>query len=216
MYLAISILLNDIRNSFVSNMLKYSSDFDVKDPDADWDDKTRLCPVEWSSSNGRALISIIEEAMSNRDNINILEIGVDRNAAASSTKCFISRLRSEDKYFGVDIADRSHIVTSENIRFLKINSSEYGTVVDEMTKFEIDEIDILFIDGWHSLNQILKDLEYVKNMRSDGVIVLHDVNGHPGPREIVRCIDREYWDVINHCPELSDYGLATLKMKREI
>ena len=36
---------------------------------------------------------------------------------------------------------------------------------------------------------------------------------HPGPREIIRCIDKNQWDVRNHCPQENDFGLASVRVK---
>lgn len=193
--------------------INFSQEFSIEDPNADWDSQTRYCSVEWSSKNDVALRSLISQKLDEKSSINILEIGVDRNSGSSSSKTFLSLLRDGDKYLGVDIEERN-VDNGRNARFLRTSSSNYDLVVQTMTSLGMNELDILFIDGWHSLNQVLLDLKYSDKLSESGIIILHDTNGHPGPREIIRCIDREFWDVNNHCPENDDYGLSSITKRR--
>jgi cephalosporin hydroxylase len=193
--------------------IQFSESFQVEDRDADADEKTKYCTVEWSASNHSKLAELIQEKMAQKSNLNVLEIGVDRNAGDSSTKCFKSNLRHEDKYLGVDIADRRHIVEGNRINFIQTDAKDYQKVLEKLTSLNMLPIDILFIDGWHSLNQVLAELEYVQHMNDDGIVILHDTNGHPGPREVIRCIDKKEWDVRNHCPQENDYGLSSIRAK---
>jgi len=50
-----------------------------------------------------------------------------------------------------------------------------------MDGLDLDTIDFLFIDGWHSVNQRLADWRYVERLSPGGVVVMHDTNVHPGP-----------------------------------
>ncbi len=69
------------------------------------------------------------------------------------------------------------------------------------------ERDFVFIDGWHSINQILQDWEYTKLLAPGGVVGIHDTTGHPGPWFLINNLNPSRWQVEpNLCPD--DYGLG--------
>jgi len=72
----------------------------------------------------------------------------------------------------------------------------------------IDEIDVLFIDGWHSLNTVINDWKYTDLLSKQSVVILHDTNYHPGPNIILDYIDKNLYDVTEFCTNIDDFGLA--------
>ena len=147
---------------------------------------------------------------------NILEIGVHRNGEKSSTKLIhdiIKHSITQDSiYLGVDLEDKSYLCSDNDLYGSKIhtiqcNSSNYDLVVDKMEEIGMKEIDLLFIDGWHSINQVLDDWEYTKLLSKKSVVFFHDTSAHPGPKLFLENLDRKKWDVSeNLCPD--DYGLG--------
>ena len=84
-------------------------------------------------------------------------------------------------------------------------------------KFEelnITVIDFLFVDGWHSVNQVVDELFYVDMLKVGGIVGYHDTNFHPGPKKIVDALNPEVFDVRQHCTLPTDFGIsfATRKM----
>jgi hypothetical protein len=143
----------------------------------------------------------------------IVEIGVARLETSkyenTSTNVF---LRHKDKhciYIGIDIEDRSFIRRyAPNTHTLKMDSTDTTAVFAELKKLGVTQIDFLFIDGWHSINNVIREFEYADLLSDDGVIGLHDTNLHPGPRLAVENINREKWNVHQYCPD--DWGITFL------
>lgn len=156
-----------------------------------------------------------EQFLKVKDNCKaILEIGIGRNGTDSFATIFFENKNKDTKYVGLDIEDRSWLVEhGENIFTIQGNSSDY----DEITKiikdkFEIEQFDFIFIDGLHSLNQVLKDWEYTNLLSENGIVGLHDTSHHIGPFLFIRNLDKEKWDVIeNACPQDYGIGFATKK-----
>ena len=143
----------------------------------------------------------------------IVEIGVCRNGDASSTWCFLNNKKDNTIYVGVDLDDKSFLNNPEkNIYTIQANSSN---VVDNLEKFKnigITEIDFLFIDGLHSINQVLTDWEYTQILSSFGIVGFHDTSEHPGPNLFVKALNKDTWDVMeNTCP--GDWGIGFARRK---
>ena len=149
----------------------------------------------------------------------ILEIGIGRHGKDSFATVFFENKNDDTKYVGVDIEDRSWLVDyGENIFTIQGNSSNYDEIVEIVKdKFEIEEFDFIFIDGLHSLNQVLKDWEYTNLLSDTGIVGLHDTSHHIGPYLFVRNLDKDKWDVIeNACPKDYGIGFAAKKLNIEV
>jgi len=144
----------------------------------------------------------------------ILEIGVDFNSIRTemtSTRIFLDNKTDETIYIGVDIEDKSYLNNdSKNIFTLKQDSSDIQTVVDFIKSKGCDDIDFIFIDGWHSINQVMREWEYTKYLSDFGIVGFHDTSIHPGPNSFLKALNREKWDVIeNACSDnLNDLGVG--------
>lgn len=156
-----------------------------------------------------------EQFLKVKDNCKaILEIGVGRNGKDSFATVFFENKNNDTIYVGVDIEDRSWLVDcGENIFTIQGNSSNYDEIVKIIkNKFHIDEFDFIFIDGLHSINQVLKDWEYTNLLSERGIVGLHDTSHHIGPFLFIRNLDKDKWDVIeNACPQDYGIGFATKK-----
>ena len=71
-------------------------------------------------------------------------------------------------------------------------------------------IDLLFIDGWHSVNQCANDWHYTDMLSDNGVVILHDTNSHPGCVALFDAVDENQYAKERHCLE-ADYGIAVFR-----
>ena len=156
-----------------------------------------------------------EQFLKVRDNCKaILEIGIGRNGDKSFGHVFFSNKKDETVYVGLDIEDRSWLCDcGENIYTIQGDSSDYDQIVGIIKdQFDIEQFDFIFIDGLHSLNQVLKDWEYTNLLSENGIVGLHDTSHHIGPFLFIQNLDTDKWDVIqNACPQDYGIGFATKK-----
>lgn len=138
----------------------------------------------------------------------ILEIGVCRNRKDSSTYVFLENKEISTIYVGIDLDDKSFLNSKENnIYTLKKNSSDIDENIEKFNQLGISEFDFIFIDGWHSINQVLTDWEYTKMLSQNGIVGFHDTSCHLGPHLFVRALDKNQWNVvINDCEK--DWGIS--------
>jgi hypothetical protein len=121
---------------------------------------------------------------------------------------FIKNKKEETKYVGIDIEDRSWLVDyGENIYTIQGSSSNYDENVEIFKSMGVEKFDFIFIDGDHSVNQVLRDWEYSNLLNDGGIVGFHDTSHHTGPYLFVRNLNRDIWDVVdNACPQ--DYGIG--------
>lgn len=167
--------------------------------------------VECSECNKSALL---EQFLKVRDNCQaILEIGIGRNGENSFAHVFFKNKKDDTKYIGIDIEDRSWLVDcGENIYTIQGSSSNYEENVEIFKTMGVEKFDFIFIDGDHSVNQVLRDWEYSNLLNEGGIVGFHDTSHHTGPYLFVRNLNTEIWDVIeNACPQ--DYGIGFAQKK---
>jgi len=146
----------------------------------------------------------------------ILEIGVHRPTHAadvSSTQILFREKPMDAIYLGVDIDDRSQLNSvKNNIVTIRCSSSDYLQVYTWMNYMNIKEFDFIFIDGWHSVNQVVTEwTHYASKLSVGGVIGFHDTNYHPGPRLVYDAIDSTIFDKKKFCVSSDEFGLAFAK-----
>lgn len=184
---------------------------------------------EFSSSNQRALLN---ELVKVENNINtIVEIGVARlirkkfnretgwvdyetpiDFEESSTSIFLKNKKDHIKYLGIDVEDKTHLESYKpNVYTLKSPSEDYEAVSKKLKEVGIEQIDFLFIDGWHSINQVIDELWYLQFMKPGGVIGFHDVNHHRGPKAVFEALNPDIFETINY--KTPDWGIAFAKIK---
>ena len=190
---------NNMSNDLKFDIRKYDG-YDDRDEPRVWG---HVNHPEFTKDNQKALTQAIAAA----GNIqNILEIGVCRNGSESSTHILINSLPEIGQYLGVDIEDKSFL-RKDRIHTIQTTSSNFIAVQDLLKSKNMLPLDFVFIDGWHSINQVLDDWKYTQLLRPGGVVALHDTTRHPGPLEIMKAIDPEYWIIIdNLCPQ--DHGFS--------
>jgi hypothetical protein len=143
----------------------------------------------------------------------ILEIGVCRNGTDSFVHALLSNKKKETIYIGVDLDDKTYLDDPENNIFtIQENSSNYEKIIEKCKELGVEEFDFIFIDGLHTVNQLLLDWEYTNYLSDYGIVAFHDTSHHAGPYMFINHIDTEKWQVIvNDCPE--DYGIGYVTKK---
>jgi len=160
---------------------------------------------EFSEGNREALT---EYFLKTKDTCRaILEIGVARNASESSCHVFLGNKKDETIYVGIDIDDKSFLNdANKNIFTIQNTSSDVENNIEKIKSFGVTELDFIFIDGWHSINQVLTDWEYTRLLSPNGIVAFHDISEHPGPYHFIRNLDTNVWNVDLRC--LNDWGIG--------
>ena len=150
----------------------------------------------FSDCNAKKLETVIE-SMSNIDSI--LEIGVHRpddTQDISSTKIIFEKKSKDAIYLGVDINDKSNFDNLENnINTLICDSSNRQLILDKLNSLDVDKLDLIFIDGDHSMFYALNDWKFAELLKVGGKIIYHDTNAHTGPKELAKAIDTSIFSV---------------------
>lgn len=144
----------------------------------------------------------------------ILEIGISRNQEHSACHIFFEDKLPETKYVGIDLDDREYLANeAENIHVIQDNSSNVEANMARFRDLGIESFGFIFIDGWHSINQVLTDWEYTRMLAPGGIVALHDTSEHPGPYLFIKALDKTRWIVQeNACP--CDCGIGFAQMRR--
>ena len=146
---------------------------------------------------------------------NIMEIGVHRNLDRSITNILMNNKPRSCKYLGVDIDDKSHLDNpAENIFTLRANSHNKVQVRQKLRQLGMQNLDILMIDGWHSVHTCVNDWGYVDMLSDGGAVIVHDTNAHPGPIALFSAVDDNLFTKERFCSELNDMGIAVFWHKK--
>ena len=143
----------------------------------------------------------------------ILEIGIYRNGPLSFTNIFLEEKKDETIYVGIDVNDTTYLNNNEkNIFTIRNTSSDIEKNMNLCKSFGVEKFDFIYIDGDHSINQVLIDWEYTKWLSDDGIVGFHDVTAHYGPMRFIAALDKEKWNVIeNMCVNCCGIGFAWRK-----
>jgi cephalosporin hydroxylase len=166
---------------------------------------------EFSIDNQEILKKHLLQSMEKNNKLVIVEIGVNRNPyTMTSTSVFLDNKRDTDIYIGIDINNKSNLNSLEkNIYTICSPSENIDFIFEQMKQIGINEIDILMIDGLHSINQVYIEWEnYTKILASNGMVVMHDTNSHPGPYFLVKSIDTKLYDVYKYLSDVVDWGIS--------
>ena len=138
----------------------------------------------------------------------ILEIGVNQ---FGFTRTWLDNKKDDTTYVGIDIGDRSYLNNPDKLTWtIQDTSSNYASNVARFNSFGITEFDFIYIDGYHSINQVLADWEYTRLLAPGGIVGLHDTNYHPGPQLFTTAIDRDKWEIENIAPK-NDWGVVFVR-----
>lgn len=168
--------------------------------------------IEFSSKNKQALLDVLNNLKSKNRLNAILEIGVFRSQEESSTRVMLNNKNPSTKYLGIDLVEnnlapiRNH---AENVYGLACDSSNYEIILKYAKEAcGIEQFDLVMIDGYHSINQVMDDWKFAQNLAPNGVVLMHDSNFHPGPYCVYEAIDESLFDKQKLCVDPVDWGLA--------
>ncbi|NDB54317.1 class I SAM-dependent methyltransferase [archaeon] len=201
--------------------LKFEKKFNSNLDDIDWFNgehdilHTKIIH-EFSDKDKSILLDCIENLKSKNSFNCVLEIGVNRSGEYSSTQFLLKHKPQNTKYVGIDIncalADGIQNI-EKNIYGKCCNSSNYDEILNYLNSLNIKEIDLLIIDGWHSINQVFLDFKYAQILSKNGIIFLHDTNYHPGPKNLLECVDDNLFNKHIFFENEEDWGVAFLQKK---
>lgn len=191
--------------------------FNSKQDDDEWGSPDPTKPpinVTWQECSDCNRITLHETFLSVRDSCTaILEIGISRNGPRSFTRVFLDNKKKDTIYVGIDVDDKTYLDSSENsIYTIRNSSSDYQNNIDKIKTFGVEKFDFIFIDGWHSINQVLDDWEYTNLLSDWGVVGFHDINHHLGPMHFINNMNEDIWQVEKRCPD--DWGIGFVWKKR--
>lgn len=195
--------------------LRFGSGFD----DLDWMDCEHnymhtVIQNEFSKQDGDVLVSCIEKLKSKNLFKYVMEIGVQRSGELSSTCRLMAVKPQETIYLGVDIKEAS-IATVEkphlNAFGLVSDSGDHYRIIKWLDNFAATQIDLLIIDGFHSINQVYRDFRYAERLSVGGIVFMHDTNYHPGPKTLLDCVDERLFNQKKYFEGENDWGCAVLE-----
>jgi cephalosporin hydroxylase len=206
-------------NKYLTHDIRYHNSSDDRDTPDYWTD-TALKELEkftgeylyreFSDCNQYALIN---EFLKVKDKTKVIvEIGVARLSGSvlyehTSTTILINNKNDDTIYIGIDVEDKKFLEKEKpNVHTIQARSEDYETIKQKFDELGIKQIDFLFVDGWHSVNQVIDELFYVDYVPAGGVIGYHDTNFHPGPSRIINALKPEMFDVRRHCINKIDWG----------
>lgn len=146
----------------------------------------------------------------------IVEIGVHRNVYNNtSTSILLDNKHKETVYIGIDVEDKSFLNDKDNnIYTIKTDSRNRNEVYNLMKEVGVEEIDFLFIDGWHSINMVVNDWQYTEKLSNFGIVGFHDTNFHPGPYHVFEAVDENLFHKEKFLDGLTtDWGISFVTKK---
>jgi hypothetical protein len=142
-----------------------------------------------------------------------LEIGVNRNGDRSMSRIIMDQRPPLSYYMGIDIEDKSYLNDeSANTWTMQISSAERAKISDRLKQLGIGNLDLIMIDGWHSVNMCVNDWQFTERLSDHGIVLLHDTNTHPGCVALFEAVDERLWIKQRFCLE-HDFGIATFRKR---
>ena len=136
-------------------------------------------------------VDMIKNAISSGTK-SILEIGVNvyQKPLLSTTIAILDTKQNDCTYLGVDVNNKSSINRGDkHIHTITIDSSARNKIRAKMIELGMLTIDLLLIDGDHSINMTINDWCFVEFLSPNGIVIIHDTNVHIGPRSVFDAID---------------------------
>lgn len=199
--------------------LQYQNEFDDKDwINGPYDKYHQEIVHEFSDADKSILDNIILNLRVSKmpsDHLTILEIGIARSKEWSSTYHLLSNKMDWDIYIGIDSNPDVHKFIGDwgfqNVINYCENSNNHNIIIEKLNTLGINKIDLLIIDGWHSINQCYNDFKYAEMIKPRGCVLLHDTNYHPGPKTLMECVDESLFKKSKYFEDEVDWGVGVLK-----
>jgi len=136
-------------------------------------------------------IDLIKDSITDQTR-GILEIGINvySKPLLSTTRAVLEQKHNDCVYLGLDVRDKSSINnTDKNVSTMVVDSKLRHTVRERMLELGMSTIDLLIIDGDHSIDMAINDWCFSEFLSPFGAVILHDTNVHTGPRALFDAID---------------------------
>ncbi len=127
------------------------------------------------------------------DTKSILEIGVNLypKPMRSTTSAILSKKEDDCVYLGIDVNNKSYLNDDKKkIHTMKIDSKYRHEIRKKLIELGVSTIDLLLIDGNHSINMTVNDWCFTEFLSPLGIVIIHDINIHIGPRSVFDAIDK--------------------------
>lgn len=185
-------------------------------PDADDDQDGpafgNVNSVEVTDANLEVVRSVVSHLGENLRSI--MEIGVNRNGERSMSRVLMDERPKGSFYLGVDIEDKSYLNDPEsNTWTLMVDSREQDVVREFIRSKGVEELDLLFIDGYHSVNMCINDWRYADMLSKNGMVIMHDTNSHPGPIALFEAVRDDMFLKDRLCAGVTDNGISVLQKR---
>lgn len=142
-----------------------------------------------------------------------MDIGVARNGERSMSHRYITLKPKGSVYVGIDLDDKSFLDNpGDNVWTLRANSHEQDKIRAFLREKGIERLDILAIDGWHSVNTTMNDWRYADLLSEHGVVIVHDTNHHPGDIALCEAVDPDLFEILRFCT-IDDSGITVFRRK---
>jgi len=199
----------------LKNELRYNDSKDDMDwISCDYDNYHQQITEEFSKNNKKILDNVIQELKKDQFKY-VLEIGIARSKEYSSTYHLLEQKDESTIYVGIDISEMCIGFLKQwnfpNTYTINTYSSNHQEVFNRLEALNIKELDLLIIDGWHSINQCYEDFKYAKLLRKGGYVLMHDTNYHPGPKILIESIDSNIFKTKKYFEGEIDWGVGTAK-----
>jgi hypothetical protein len=144
----------------------------------------------------------------------VLEFGAWKDGFRSLTRIVLESKSSETKYFGVSDVDVSHVNNDVDAFAIQRGMASYGDIVGLASFNGVTSFDVIIFEAQSSINQMLEFWTYTSLLAPGGLIVVHDVHYHPGPKTLIENLARDKFDVDIRCTDkIMDYGIAFITRK---
>lgn len=124
--------------------------------------------------------------------MSILEIGINvyHPPLLSTTRAILQTKQADCIYLGIDVNDKSNIGDQKKrIHTMTIDSNSRNAIRRRMLELEMSTIDLLVIDGDHSVDMTINDWCFTEFLSPFGTVIIHDTNVHIGPKSVFDAID---------------------------
>ncbi len=144
----------------------------------------------------------------------VLEFGAWRDGFRSATRIILEQKSSSTKYFGVSYVDATNLNNDDDVNIIQRNVVDYSDILDVASTKGVTAFDVIVFDIEASVNQMLEFWTHTSLLAPGGLIIVHDVHYHPGPKALVENLDPNKFNIeIRCCDKVMDYGIAFITRK---
>ena len=144
----------------------------------------------------------------------VLELGAWKDGFRSATRIILESKSVGTKYFGVSEVDITHLDNGDDVNTIQRTQSNYSDILSIASAKNVSAFDMIIFDVEASVNQMLELWTLTDLLSPGGMVVVHDVHYHPGPKTLIENLDPDKFDIeLRCCDKIMDYGIAFIKRK---